>query len=146
MARDLPSFYTVEEAAIRALRSIWTIHRWLRSGYLPYVDGPGHPKRTAGNRHYVILGADLDVAVRRAQGLTPMEPGDRRVAVTPAVARDRKRTLEWLASRTPEQLAALAERNRANRRHHYHRHKRLAGLKPEPYPGMIPPRRRRVRL
>lgn len=76
MARDLPEFYTVEQAARRALRTTATIRRWIMAGFLKIVEG-GYFKHS--RRRYLILGTDLDEAIARVNMMASIPKGEKRV-------------------------------------------------------------------
>lgn len=59
---DLPDLMTVAEVAEAFRVSDETIHRWCRSGYLPYIPLPSGLKRFRRNEVEAILGQQVGAA------------------------------------------------------------------------------------
>jgi hypothetical protein len=78
MARELPEFLTLRQAAVLAMRGHRTMLKWVNAGFLKIVEGGYHPTQKGHRPRHIVLRADLDQAIRRAERLEPIPPGERR--------------------------------------------------------------------
>lgn len=106
MSKPFHEFLTCQQAAVRALRSVDTIRRWIRAGFLLIIDEP--TKGTLNPCSYVIDARVLDVCIQKRQGLIPMEPGDRLMPAKPHVASSRLATAAWAGQADPRTAGGTA--------------------------------------
>lgn len=129
MPEPLPDFLTVKAAATRAMRSVDTIRRWIRAGFLWIVAEP--TRGTFNHSAYVIAAEVLDVCIAKAERLIPLDPGDRWMPAKPHVASSRLATQRWRAKLTPKQREELRRKDRAYKARVRDVNKRLRAMRQE---------------